>query len=144
MLFLCVKTKKVIREKSLRVEGFAMVSEDGMVADAGGNMPDSLVIAADHAFLSDGLDNASVVVHGRNSHENQARSLRRLIATRKIESVDMIADQPQALLWNPDGLPFEGAVRMLGVWRGTVAILGGTEIFGLFLPRYDIFASRVP
>ena len=69
----------------------------------------------------------------------------------------MIADQPQALLWNPDGLPFEGAARMLGVWRGTVAILGGTEIFGLFLPRYDIFhlshvagcaiavrASRIP
>ena len=112
-----------------------------MVADASGNMPDSLVIAADQAFLSDGLDNASVVVHGRNSHENQARSLRRrrLIATRKIESVDMIADQPQALLWNPDGLPFEDAARMLGVRRGTVAILGGTEIFGLFLPRYDIF-----
>ena len=28
---------------------------------------------------------------------------------------------------------------MLRVWRGTVAILGGTEIFGRFLPRYDIF-----
>jgi hypothetical protein len=42
-----------------------MVLEDGMVADAGGNMPDSLVIAADQAFLSDGLGNASVVVHGR-------------------------------------------------------------------------------
>ena len=66
----------------------------------------------------------------------QPRSLRRrrLIATRKIESVDMIADQPQALLWNPDGLPFEDAARMLGVRR-----VGGTEIFGLFLPRYDIF-----
>jgi hypothetical protein len=96
-------------------------------------MPDLVVIAADQALLSDGLDNASVVVHRRNSHENQARSLRRrrLIATRKIESVDMIADQPQALLWNPDGLPFEDAAKMLGVRSGTVAILGGTEIFGL-------------
>ena len=33
---------------------------------------------------------------------------------------------------------------MLGVWSGTVAILGGNEIFGLFLPRYDVFhLSRV-
>ena len=31
---------------------------------------------------------------------------------------------------------------MLGVRHGTVAILGGTEIFGLFLPRYDIFICR--
>ncbi len=28
---------------------------------------------------------------------------------------------------------------MLAVRRGTVAILGGTKIFGLFLPRYDVF-----
>ena len=54
----------------------------------------------------------------------------------------MIADQPQALLWNPDGLPFEDAARMLGVRRGTVAILGSTKIFGLFLPRMTYFIFR--
>ena len=56
----------------------------------------------------------------------------------------MVPDQPQALLWNPAGLSLKKAAQMLGVWSGTVAILGGTEIFGLFLPRYDVFhLSRV-
>ena len=56
----------------LRVEGFAIISEDGMVADATGAKPSTLVIEADQ--LSDELDRASVVVHGRNSHENQPQS----------------------------------------------------------------------
>ena len=102
-----------------------------MLADARGAMPAALVSETDQKFLSDGLDSASVIVHGRNSHENQPQSpqRRRLIATRKIESVAMVPDQPQALLWNPAGLSLEDAAKMLGVRRGTVAILGGTEIF---------------
>ncbi len=63
-----------------------------MLADARGAMPAALVSEADQKFLSDGLDSASVIVHGRNSHENQPQSpqRRRLIATRKIESVAMV------------------------------------------------------
>jgi hypothetical protein len=78
-----------------------------MLADATGTMPSTLLIAADQRFLSDGLDRASVVVHGRNSHENQPRSpqRRRLIATRMMESIAPAPDQPKALLWNPAGLP---------------------------------------
>jgi hypothetical protein len=55
---------------TLRIEGFAIISEDGMLADATGAMPPTLVIEADQRFLSDGLDRTSVVVRGRNSHEN--------------------------------------------------------------------------
>lgn len=131
---------------SLGIEGFAIVSEDGMLADASGFMPADLVIEADQQFLSDSLDRADVIVHGRNSHENQARSgrRRRLIATRKVETVSPALDQPLALLWNPTAISLEDAARMLGVEHGTVAILGGTDIFGLFLSRYDVFhLSRV-
>lgn len=126
---------------ALYVEGFAIVSEDGMLADASGIMPSDLVIEADQQFLSDGLDRADVIVHGRNSHENQPRSgrRRRLIATRKVKSTAPAPDHPQALLWNPAGISMESAAEMLGVQHGTVAILGGTEIFGLFLSRYDVF-----
>jgi len=55
-----------------------------MLADATGAMPPTLVIEADQRFLSEGLDCASVLVHGRNSHENQPRSpqRRRLILLR--------------------------------------------------------------
>jgi dihydrofolate reductase len=130
----------------LQVEGFAIISEDGMLADATGAMPSTLVIEADQRFLSDGLDRASVIVHGRNSHENQARSprRRRLIATRAIGSIAPVLNQPKSLLWNPAGLSLEKAAEALGVRHGTAAILGGTEIFGLFLPRFDVFyLSRV-
>jgi dihydrofolate reductase len=125
----------------LRVEGFAIVSEDGMLADASGVMPSTLVIEADQKFLSDRLDQAAVIVHGRNSHENQTRSpqRRRLIATRSIETIGPALNYSHALLWNPAGLSLENAAEMLGIRQGSVAILGGTEVFGLFLPRYDVF-----
>jgi hypothetical protein len=60
---------------SLRVEGYAIISEHGMLADARGAMPSALVSEADQKILSNGLDSASVIVHGRNSHENQPQSL---------------------------------------------------------------------
>jgi hypothetical protein len=39
----------------------------------------------------------------------------------------------------------EKAAEILGIGNGTIAILGGTEIYGLFLRRYDLFhLSRLP
>ncbi len=38
-----------------RIEGFAIISEDGMVADANGTMPSALINEADQKFLSDFL-----------------------------------------------------------------------------------------
>jgi hypothetical protein len=131
---------------SLQIEGFAIISDDGMLADADGNLPSTLVIDADQQFLSDGLDRADLLVRGRNSHENQPRSAhrRRLIVTRQIKSFAPVPEQPRALLWNPAGLCLENAAKMLGVVNGTAAILGGTESFGMFLCRYDVFnLSRV-
>lgn len=132
---------------ALQVEGFAIVSDDGMLADSNGVMPAALLVDADQAFLSDSLDRAAILVHGRNSHEGQARSpqRRRLIATRSVAVTAPVPNDPNALLWNPAGLSLEEAAARLGVHNGTAAILGGTEVYGLFLPRYDIFhLSRRP
>ena len=126
---------------TLVIEGFAIISEDGMLADASGSMPSTLVIEADQQFLSNGLDRASVIVHGRNSHESQTRSplRRRLIATHGIKTLAPAPNYPRALLWNPAGVSLGKAAEALGVRNGTVAILGGTEIYGFFLSRYDAF-----
>lgn len=132
---------------TLKVEGFAIVSDDGMLADANGVMPAALLVDADQAFLSDSLDRAAILVHGRNSHEGQARSpqRRRLIATRSVANTAPVPDDPNALLWNPAALSLDQAAAQLGVRDGTAAILGGTAVYGLFLPRYDIFhLSRRP
>jgi dihydrofolate reductase len=132
---------------ALRIEGFAIVSDDGMIADARGIMPDALKIDADQRFLSERLDAAALIVHGRNSHEGHPQSPERprLVATRTIEAVVPVPGEPKALLWNPAGMTLEDAAERLGVVDGSVAVLGGTEVYELFLPRYDAFhLSRVP
>jgi dihydrofolate reductase len=126
---------------NLRIEGYAIVSDDGMLADAAGVMPPSLVLEADQKFLSEGLDRADIIVHGRHSHENQPQSptRRRLIATRSVATLGPTSDFPNAVLWNPAGMSLEQAMQELDLEGGIAAILGGTELFGLFLPRYDAF-----
>lgn len=130
----------------LFIEGYAIVSEDGMLADDRGVMPAELMVEADQKFLSDELDQASVLVHGRHSHEFQARSPERwrLIATRKVTALAPTPAFPRGLFWNPANVSLEEAAAELGVRDGRAAILGGTEVYGLFLDRYDAFhLSRV-
>ncbi len=130
-----------------RIEGYAIVSEDGMLADAQGIMPDALRIDADQRFFEHGLDGVDAVVHGRHSHEQQPRShlRRRLILTHRIPALAPDPSIPKAMLWNPAGASFEAAWAALGVPEGILAVVGGSEVFGMFLPRYDVFhLSRVP
>lgn len=132
---------------ALRVEGLAIVSDDGMLADSSGVMPPALLVDADQAFLSASLDRAAILVHGRNSHEGQPQSpqRRRLIATRGVQTTAPVPDMPNALYWNPSALPLEDAAARLGVAQGIAAVLGGTGIYGQFLPRYEVFhLSRLP
>jgi dihydrofolate reductase len=123
------------------VEGYAIVSEDGMIANAAGVIPDSLRFDADRHFFERGIDGLVVVVHGRHSREEQRGSdlRRRLIVTRQIPAIAADPSNEKALFWNPAGASFEQALAVLGVPDGSVGILGGTDVFGLFLDRYDEF-----
>jgi dihydrofolate reductase len=126
----------------LRTEGFAIVSIDGMLADRARHMPDTLKVEADQRFFAESLDKVDLVVHGRHSHEGQPNSprRRRLIVTRKVSAVEPDPQNPLARLWNPAGASFSAACAVLGVENGTVAIIGGTDVFGLFLDvGYDAF-----
>jgi dihydrofolate reductase len=123
------------------IEGYAIISANGMIAGAGGVMPESIRNAADQRFLQTALDRAAAVVQGRHSHEGGPRAAgrKRLTLTRHIASLAPDPSHPQTFLWNPAGAPFEEALAALDAGPGTIAILGGTEVFGLFLPRYDAF-----
>ena len=129
-----------------RFIGYAIVSADGMLADASGQIPPPLIVKADQEFFMHGLDAAAALVHGRNSAEQPTSPRRRrLIATHRVAATEPDSTQPNALLWNPAGVSVEAALAELGIDSGDVAIIGGTDIFGLFLPRYDIFhLTRVP
>ena len=124
-----------------RIEGFAIVSEDGMLADAAGVMPAALQLPADQRFFEAGLDRADVMVHGPHSQEQQRRSAerRRLIVTGRVETLAPDPDNPRALRWNPAGALLEAAIAALGFQRAAVAVIGATGVFGLFLGRYDAF-----
>jgi len=127
--------------KTRRIEGYAIVSADGMLANAQGVMPEELKVPGDQHFFADSLDRVDAVVHGRHSHENQPHSAqrRRLILTHKIPALAPDPNNTKALFWNPAGASFDTALDELGVGDGVIAIIGGTDVFGRFLNSYDAF-----
>jgi len=130
-----------------RIEGYAIVSADGMLANAAGIMPDSLKFEADRRLVERGLDGVDVVVHGRHSHERQPHSYlrRRLILTRQVPAIAADPSNEKALFWNPAGASFEQALAALGMPDASIGVVGGTGVFGMFLDRYDVFhLSRAP
>lgn len=131
----------------LTFEGYAIVSGDGMLADATGVMPDSLKFEADQRFFDGALDTVDLIVHGRNSFEDQpnSKNRKRVIATRSVERPVLDPGNPKAVLWNPAQAPIEDAAALLGIASGRVAIIGGTDIFDRFLDRYATFyLSQAP
>jgi dihydrofolate reductase len=129
------------------IEGFAIISDDGMLADANRQIPPVLVVEADQKFFHDSLERAAVVVHGRHSHEGGARAdtRHRLVATRSVPSLAPHPSFPKALLWNPRGPSLAEAWVTLGAPDGMLAVIGGAEINQFFLDQgYDAFhLSRV-
>ena len=126
---------------ALRTEGYVIVSANGMLADARNVMPDELKFECDKAFFTAALDRADLILHGRNSYEDQPNSprRRRVILTRKVEAIAPDPANPKATLWNPSGASFEAACDHAGVTAGTVAVIGGPGVFGMFMDRYDVF-----
>jgi hypothetical protein len=124
-----------------RIEGFVIISADGMLADSKGEMPASIRNDADQKLFQAGLDRAAVIVHGRHSHEGGPRAARRkrIVLTRQVVATAPDPAHPNSLLWNPTGATLEQAMQQLGVGDGVIAIIGGTAAFSMFLPRYDAF-----
>jgi hypothetical protein len=122
------------------VEGHAIVSEDGMIADALGNMPTGLQNEADWKLFQAALDRAALVVLGRlghTRHPNPGR--RRLVLTHQIAAFEPDPADSLATFWNPAGMPIATVLDRLGVRDGVLAITGGTGAFDHFLPLYDRF-----
>lgn len=125
-----------------RIVGFAIISTEGMIAETDGSFPETLKIPADHKFYQDSLDRVAAVANGRHSAEGGPKEAarRRIILTRRVERVIADPDNANAVLWNPASAPFEEAWLKLNLENGTLAVVGGTDVFGLFLNiGYDSF-----
>ena len=132
---------------ALRVEGYVIVSADGMLADARHVMPDALKFEGDKRFFTAALDRADLIVHGRHSHEGQPNSPRRnrIVLTRMVSAIADDPLKPNVTLWNPAGASFEAACDHAGVHSGNVAVIGGPDVFDLFMDSYDTFwLSQAP
>ncbi|MDF3809534.1 MULTISPECIES: dihydrofolate reductase [Rhodopseudomonas] len=112
-----------------------------MLADAQRVMPDALKFPGDQRFFAAALDRADLIVHGRNSFEDQPNSAqrKRIVLTRTVAALAPDPSNPNATLWNPAGAAFDNARAQTGVDAGTVAIIGGPEVFALFFDRFDRF-----
>ena len=125
----------------MRIEGYVILSANGMLADASGIMPPQLKYDADQKFFEAALERADLIVRGKNSFEDQPRSLlrTRIWVTQSIPALASDPTNPKATLWNPAGATFEDACRHAGVTSGTAAIIGGPDVFEMFMDRYDTF-----
>lgn len=126
---------------ALRIDGYVIVSADGMLANADRVMPNELKFEGDKQFFIAALDRTDLIVHGRHSYEGHPNSPRRkrIILTRKISAIAPDPSNPNATLWNPAGASFEAACDYAGMRSGTAAIIGGPDVFGMFMDRYDTF-----
>ncbi len=128
--------------KRPRIEGFAIVSREGMIAGSDASFPEALKIPADQEFYQASVDRASAVANGRHSAEGgpKEKGRRRIVLTRRVQRLMPDPNNPLAVLWNPATAPFEEAWQRLGIEDGTLAVVGGTDVFGLFLNiGYDAF-----
>jgi hypothetical protein len=120
-----------------RIEGYAVVSQEGMIACSDGTFPEALKIEADQRFLRQALRRADAIIHGRHSGESgsEAQRRRRIVLTRGVNGIEKDPHNPRAILWNPRKATFDEAWRSLGISGGDAiaAVLGGTNVFGAFL-----------
>jgi hypothetical protein len=130
------------RTKLFSIEGYAIISADGAIADANAAFPAALSFEADKQYYERELDRVDAVIQGRNSFEFQANSAerRRLVLTRAIPALAPDPERPHAFLWNPAGASLDAACAALGLAAGRLGVVGGTYVFDLFLDiGYDAF-----
>ena len=126
---------------AFRIEAYVIASADGMIADASGVQPASLQFEADRRHFESGLQRADAIVNGRHSAEPHpdAPDRRRLILTRGSRPRARSRQCQRAAL-NSAGASLEEACEVLGLNSGTIAVIGGPQVFTLFLKLgYDCF-----
>lgn len=128
--------------KRPRIEGYAVISREGMIATVDGRFPEEIKVPADSKFYQESLAAASAIANGRYSSEGGIgeKGRKRIILTRRVDRLTSDPENPNAILWNPATASFDEAWARLGIDGGTLAVSGGTDTFGLFLTiGYDAF-----
>jgi dihydrofolate reductase len=128
--------------KRPRIEGYAVISREGMIAASDGSFPEVIKIPADHEFYQSSVDRASAVANGAHSAEGgpKEKDRKRIRLTRQVTRLMPDPKNANVILWNPATASFDEAWQKLNIPEGVLAVVGGTDVFGLFLGiGYDAF-----
>jgi hypothetical protein len=126
-------------ESGIQIHGYAIVSDDDRIADAGGSMPESLRNDADWTYFQAELDRADLVALGRLGHEANPnfKRRRRLVLSSGGSGLERRED---AWWWNPAQTSWRETAARLLPNGGRVATPGGQAAFDLFMAiGYDGF-----
>jgi len=115
------------------IEGHAIVSAEGAIADAHGAKPACLMNPADWRYFQRRLDQSVLVVLGRASHEAtpNPHGRRRLVLTRRVPTLKR--QGRRTWLWNPAGRAVAEVLAELAPEGGRIAVVGGRGVYELFL-----------
>src|SRR5260370_28683251 len=121
-----------------------------MLANPDCVMPEGLKFEGDKRFFTaalDHADHADLIVHGRNSYEDQPNSPKRtrVVLTRNVRALAAHPANPRTILWNPAVASFEAACEHPGVRSGTIASLcGASGVHILTQPAHPFCLSVAP
>ena len=119
----------------IKIEAYAVVCDNDCIADADGQMPDSLKSDAEWDYFQNGLDEADVIVLGRKSHEvtPNPKERARLVLTGSVQQP--VWEDARTVLWNPSVAGLSLATEMFDRSVETLAVTGGKHVFDHFLQR---------
>ena len=124
--------------RPIEIHGYAIVSDDDMIAAADGLTPVSLRNEKDWEYYQRAMARSALVVFARHSHEfepNVTGNLR-LVISQRLAGLEKRAD---AWWWNPAETGWDVIAKLLPS-GGEVAVCGGQGAFDLFLDiGYDAF-----
>jgi hypothetical protein len=120
------------------IHGYAIVSDDDMIADATDQVPMSLRNPQDWEQYQAAQARSALVVFARISHQNEpnTRGDRRLVVSRSVAGLEKRDD---AWWWSPAAVAWDEVAATLLPDGGEVAACGGQGVFDLFLSAYDVF-----
>jgi hypothetical protein len=119
--------------------GHAIVSDNDMIADADGHMPDALMNTSDWARFQRELGKAVAIVLGRKGHlaHRNIHGRNRVVLSTSARGIEKRDD---AWWWNPAGASLDAMLAAAAPRGGIVAVPGGRLVFDHFLKiGYDEF-----
>jgi len=126
-----------------RFQGYAVVSADGLIADADGRMPDQLKFDADWDYFQAALDRADVTLIGRATHEAapNVKKRRRLVFSSRVQRM---WQEDETTFWvDPTKTDPNGAITEMVGPSADVAVVGGQGVFDWVLSKPGFFSFHI-